>query len=367
MTDQNANKIDLLVRERPTPDGHETSSEATPAAVTTPVGDAASCPHLSNSDDAATTSSQMPVPNPFGDAAGASPLKADLHNLAARDSGVQLTETYRVHVGTSSPLLLTARPGLQAQEDQLAHIGMAVRVTRTVEATGVPVGEASATAMEPSPTQTVTTHREASGVIVGVLDNLLPDELPAELENDDLYEINTDFMGDLLRDGGGEGLAELVKMYSSMVESSLGFSDAPEIELDYNQLDLDEGDSDPGEVPDDPTPEAQNSEPANPPNTDETGASEEWGEPLPHQAGFEMRETEIEIKDVGVFRRGSGQPIQLRAYPYVRPKPASPSERQPQAYREQDHYNPAWTHVRSTRRDRLQALVKAKRESGTPT
>ncbi len=174
-----------------------------------------------------------------------------------------------------------------------------------------------------------------------------------------------DFVGDLLRDGGGEALGELVKTYSSTMSSSLDFHDAPEIELDYNQLDLDEGDSDQEGVPDGPT-TAESSEPANPPDMDETRASGEWGEPLPCQPSFRVRETEIEIRNVGVFWRDSGQPIQLRAYPYVRPKPAPPSEKRPQAYRGQDHYNPAWTHVRGTRRDRPQALVEAKRDSGTP-
>ena len=74
----------------------------------------------------------------------------------------------------------------------------------------------------------------------------------------------------------------------------------------------------------------------------------------------------MEIHDVGLFRRGSGQAIQLRAYPYVRPKPAPPSNKRPQAYREQGHYNPVWTYVRGTRRDRLQALVNAWREAGSP-
>ncbi len=56
-------------------------------------------------------------------------------------------------------------------------------------------------------------------------------------------------------------------------------------------------------------------------------ASEVWGERLPCQPGFRMGETEIEIQGVGVFRRGSGQPIQLRAYLYMRPKSASPSSK----------------------------------------
>ena len=102
-------------------------------------------------------------------------------------------------------------------------------------------------------------------------------------------------------------------------------------------------------------------------DTEEVGASEVWDESIPYQPGLQVRETEVEIEDVGLFQRGSGQPIQLWAYPYVRPRPAPLSSKQPQAYREQDHYNPVWTYVRGTRRDRLQALVKAWREAGSPT
>ena len=135
--------------------------------------------------------------------------------------------------------------------------------------------------------------------------------------------------------------------------------------MDYNQLHLDKGDSDREGVSDKPT-TAKTSDPANQPNTDEIRVLGEWGEPVPCQPRFRMRETEIEIQNMCVFRHDSGQPIQLRAYPYVRPKPAPPSEKRLQAYRGQDRYNPAWTHVRSTRRDRIQALVEAQGDSGTP-
>ncbi len=184
--------------------------------------------------------------------------------------------------------------------------------------------------MEHALTQTVTTHREARGVIVGVLDNLPPDEPPEQLKEDDLYEINKDFNEDLLRDGGGESLAELVKTCSSTLGSTLDFHDVPEIELDCNQLQ-------PEKVSDETITVAKCPEPTNPPDADRAGALGEWGQSLPRQTSFRMGETEIEIQDVGVFWRGSGQLIQLRAYPYVRPKPASPSSKQPQAYREQDH------------------------------
>ncbi len=276
-------------------------SEATPVEGNTPAGDGTLRPIPPNSEETTATLCEMPIPNPFGNVAGAAPLEAELRNLAARNSGVQLTEIHQVHVGTPTPLPLTIHTGSQEQEDRLACIGMAVRVTRTVEATGVPVSGAPATDMKHAPTQTVTTHREARGVIVGVLDNLPPDGPPEQQKAYDLYEINTDFSEDLLRDGGGEALAELVETYSSTLCSSLDFHDVPEIELDCNYLELDEGDSDSEGESGEPTSVTKDSEPTNPPDADGAGVSGEWGEPLPCQPGFRMGETEIEIQGVGVF------------------------------------------------------------------
>ncbi len=202
--------------------------------------------------------------------------------------------------------------------------------------------------------QTITTYREARGVIVGALDDPPPNEPPEPPKQDDLYEINSDFSEDLLWDGGGEALAELVKMYSATVGSSLGLHDVPVIEFDCNQSELDESgsgqeaESGPEEESGETTVGAKDSEPANQADTDRAETSGVWGKPLPRQPDFQMGETEIEIQGVGVFRHGSGQPIQLRAYPYMRPKTAPPSRKQLQAYREQDHYNSAWTYVHGT-------------------
>ncbi len=174
------------------------------------------------------------------------------------------------------------------------------------------------------------------------------------MAEDDLYEINTDFAVDLLQDGGEEALAKLVETYHLASGSPL---DVPAIELDYNQFELDESGSgqEAGAGPEEESGEliigAWPLEPTNQPDTDEAGTSGVWDESIPHQPGLQVRETEVEIQDVGLFRCGSGQPIQLRAYPYVRPKPIPLSSKQPQAYREQDHYNTVWTYVRGTRHD----------------
>ncbi len=168
-----------------------------------------------------------------------------------------------------------------------------------------------------------------------------------------------------MRDGGGESLAELVKTYGPSLGSLPDFHDAPELELDYNQVDLGEDDSDREEARCSPT-DTREPEWAEPTVADETGASREQGEPLPWQPGLKKLERKIEIREVGVFRRHNRQPTQLRTYPYVRAKPVPFAKRQSQAYQGQDHYNPSWTHVRSTQRERFQALVEVQRGSGTP-
>ncbi len=287
---------------------------------------------------------------------------------------MQITETYQVHAGTPAPLSLAAPARSQEQEDQLACIGMSVRVTRTLEAKGVPASEVPTTERKGTPTQTITTHREAQGMIIGVL-NGSPREEPPEPAKpmDELYEINTDFAADLLQDGGEEALAQLLATYHPTSGSPMDFQDVPVIELDYNQLELDESRSgqEAGSGPEEESRElticAGGSELTNQPDTDRAGTSGEWNGSIPHQSGLQMRDTEVEIQDVGLFRRDSGQPIRLRVYPYVRPKPAPLSSKRPQAYREQDHYNPVWTYVHGTQRDRLQAFVKAWREAGSPT
>ena len=141
--------------------------------------------------------------------------------------------------------------------------------------------------------------------------------------------------------------------------------DVPTIELDFNQFELDgrgsgpETRSGPEEEPGEPAIVTEAAESTTPPNTLEAGAMEVGDESFSGQPGPQVEADGTKIQDVGLFRRDSGQPIWLRAYPYIRPKPAPLSSKRPQAYREQDQYNPVWTYVRGTRRNRLGALVKA--------
>ena len=88
---------------------------------------------------------------------------------------------------------------------------------------------------------------------------------------------------------------------------------------------------------------------------------EEKGEPLHDQPGLRVEEQKIEIKDVGLFRHKTGQPVWLRAYPWIE-HPAVPSIRgKPQAYTGQDHHDPTGLYPRSTRKERQQARETERR------
>ncbi len=246
-----------------------------------------------------------------------------------------------------------------------------MRVTRTLDAEGIPTCEVSNTGGDGTRTHTIITQQEAQGVILGALnDPSRPDASGplGTMGEDDLYDVNTDFAADLLKDGEGT-VAQLIETYHPTSDSPI---DVPVLEVDYNQFDLDESGS---------GPEARTSPDKEPvrsavmtedPNSDsradapQTGASEAGG-PSSHQPSPQMGTLYIEITGAGSFRRESGQPVWLRAYPNVKPAPAPLTNRRPQAYRQQDRYNPVWTYVRGTRRDRLKALVEAWREAGSPT
>ncbi len=85
--------------------------------------------------------------------------------------------------------------------------------------------------------------------------------------------------------------------------------------------------------------------------------SEERGEPLPQQPGLMKLDRWIVIRNIGLFRRRTGQPIHLRAFPHVRQAGVTSVKGKLQAYRGQDHYDPTYTYTRGTRRERLQALA----------
>ena len=81
---------------------------------------------------------------------------------------------------------------------------------------------------------------------------------------------------------------------------------------------------------------------------------EEKGEPLHDQRGLRIEERKIDIKDIGLFRRRTGQPVWLRAYPWVQ-QPSVPSiPGKPQVYTRQDHHDPTGLYRRGTRKERQQ-------------
>ncbi len=179
---------------------------------------------------------ELPGSNPFAEMVGEVPLEAELRELAARNSEVQITETYQIHTDTPAGCSLAAPIGSQASQNPLACIGMSVRVTRTIEVTGVPTRETNSTGGEDTPTQTVITQREAQGVIINVLNNVPRNNLPGLSsvgETDELYNINTDFAVGLLKDGGDEALAQLMETYHPAADFPL---DVPALELGFNQF-----------------------------------------------------------------------------------------------------------------------------------
>ncbi len=67
---------------------------------------------------------------------------------------------------------------------------------------------------------------------------------------------------------------------------------------------------------------------------------EEKVEHLHNQPGLQINEKRIQIKDIGLFRCRIGQPVWLRAYPWVK-HPTVPSiPGKPQVYTGQDHHDP---------------------------
>ncbi len=367
MTDHNANEIDLAGQKESAPDG----PNPRPAILTegdAPAGNEVASADCPETNQAVAVAGELPGSNPFAEMVGEVPLEAELRELAARNSEVQITDTYQIHTDTPAGCSLAAPMGFQASQDPLACIEMSVRVTRTIEVTGVPTGETTATGEVDTPTQTVVTQREAQGVIINVLNNVPENNLlglSGVGETDELYRINTDFAAGLLNDGGDETFVQLMETYHPAADFPL---DVPTLELDFNQFELDENGSGPETKS---GPEEESEESAIVTAAPGMATPSDQARARATTAGVEtssrwMEEDGTEISNVGLFRRESGQPVWLRAYPYVRPEPVPLSCKRPQAYRGQDHYNPVWTYVRHTRRDRLRAFVKHWKDVGSP-
>ncbi len=158
MTDHNDNKIGLDNREEATPGGRN-PQPATPMEESALAGSETSSADPARTNQAVAIAGELPRSNPFAEMVGEVPLEAELHELAARNSGVQINETYQIQTATPTGGFLPAPAGSQTPHDPLACIGMSVKITRTIEAKGVPTGGASTTGEGDTPTQTVITHR----------------------------------------------------------------------------------------------------------------------------------------------------------------------------------------------------------------
>ena len=171
MTDHNDNKIDLGDQEESTPDGYN-PRPAAPTEGDAPAGNETLPADPPWTNQAVGVAGELPGSNPFAEMVGEVPLEAELRELAAQNSGVQITETYQIHTDTPAGCSLAAPMGSQEPKDLLVCIGMSVRVTHTLEAKGVPTGEASTTDGRGILKQTIITHQNVQGVVFDVLDDL---------------------------------------------------------------------------------------------------------------------------------------------------------------------------------------------------
>ncbi len=175
------------------------------------------------------------------------------------------------------------------------------------------------------------------------LDDSILDLVPGEV--DDFEGVNLDFAAALLEDGGEEIAQHIAETYNPEAEKVHPGQDYPELELGVGGLNLGDSDSDSEEPPKEESTPAVTTAPAGTPAREPALVSEEVemeerGEPLPDQPGLQIEEKRIQIKDIGLFRRRTGQPVWLRAYPWVK-LPAVPSVKgKPQVYTGKDHHNP---------------------------
>ncbi len=144
MTDHNANKISLENREEATP-GRRNPQPAAPMEEGALAGSEVQSAVPAGTDQAVAVAGELPGSNPFTEMVGEVPLETELRELAARNSGVQINETYQIQTDPPAGGVLPAPMGSLTFQDPLAFIGMSVKVTRMIEATGVPTGEASTT------------------------------------------------------------------------------------------------------------------------------------------------------------------------------------------------------------------------------
>ncbi len=196
------------------------------------------------------------------------------------------------------------------------------------------------------------------------LDDSILDLVPEEA--DDFEGVNLDFAAELLKDGEEEIAQHIAETYNPEAEKVSPGQDYPELELGVDGLNLGDSDSDSEEPPKKENTLAEATNPVKTPagkptSTPDEVEIEEKGEPLYDQPGLQIEERKMQIKDIGLFRRRTGQPLWLRAYPWVE-YPTIPSIRgKPQAYTGQDHHDPTGLYPRSIRKGRQQAREAERR------
>ncbi len=188
------------------------------------------------------------------------------------------------------------------------------------------------------------------------LDDAILNLMPGE--EDDFDGVNLDFAAALLENDREETSEHIANACNPKVKANPEGQDYPELKLGVSGLDLG-GESDSNleepsklESASDDVPG-----PAETPANDSAPPSEDvemikQGEPLPPQPGLEICDRQIHIRGVGLFRHRPGQPISLRAYPWVE-LPAVPLvEGKPQAYSRQDRHDPTGLYPHSTRKEK---------------
>ncbi len=196
------------------------------------------------------------------------------------------------------------------------------------------------------------------------LDDSILNLMPGEV--DDFAGVNMDFAAALLEDDGEEIAQHIAETYNPGAEKAHPGQDYPELEIGVDGLNLGDSDSDPEEPPKEEDTPAVPAAPAGTPAREPAPVSgevemEERGEPLHDQPGLQAKEKRIQIRDFGLFRRRTGQPVWLRAYPWVRHAAVPSVPGKPQVYTGQDHHDPTGLYPRSTCKERQQTREAERR------
>ncbi len=264
------------------------------------------------------------------------------HNANKITVRVQVESTLKAPEASSQQLTASAETRSEAQRAQPE------KDTPEAVASGPP------TAADTSKGSQAATPAELETI---ELDDSILDLVPGEV--DDIPEVNMDFAAALLEDDGEETAQHIAETYNPGAEKAHSGQDYPKLEIGVDGLNLGDSDSDPEEPPQEENTSAAPIAPAGTPARGPAPVSEEVEmeekeEPLHDQPGLWIEGRKIDIKDNGLFRRRTGQPVWLRAYPWVQ-QPSVPSiPGKPQVYTGQDHHDATGLYPRGTRKERQQ-------------